>query len=177
MLRPTGRFDPGACHDRRGAHAVITDGGTDGNGDLASAGASNRWRSTRLTKGSQKRAAQRPICRWSDEYVGDRRWSVPDHGAPSILGGEEEDGEVQEDDVLTPGACGCSAWSEEVGIDGNHARSSGGRRGRRRSSSRLEASRHDCLDEEAAGNEAELLPLADLLRESSVDGGERRRLV
>ena len=43
------------------------------------------------------------------------------------------------------------------------------------SSSRTEAPRHDCLDEEEEGNEAELLPLADLLREASVDGGERRR--
>ena len=39
----------------------------------------------------------------------------------------------------------------------------------------MEASRHDCLDEEEEGNEAELLPLADLLREASVDGGEQRR--
>ena len=43
-------------------------------------------------------------------------------------------------------------------------------------SSRLEAPRHDCLDEEEEGDEAKLLPRFDLLREVSVDGGERRRL-
>ena len=31
------------------------------------------------------------------------------------------------------------------------------------------------MDEEEEGDEAELLPLADLLREASVDVGERRR--
>ena len=43
------------------------------------------------------------------------------------------------------------------------------------SSSRTEAPRHDCLDEEEEGNEAELLPLADLLREVSIVSIERRR--
>ena len=42
--------------------------------------------------------------------------------------------------------------------------------------SRVEAPRHDCLDEEEEGDEAKLLPRFDLLREVSVGGGERRRL-
>ena len=38
-------------------------------------------------------------------------------------------------------------------------------------SPRLEAPRHDCLDEEEEGDEAKLLPWFDLLREVSVGGG------
>ena len=40
---------------------------------------------------------------------------------------------------------------------------------------RLGALRHDCLEEEEEEITAELLPLADLLREACVDSGERRR--
>ena len=43
-------------------------------------------------------------------------------------------------------------------------------------SARLEAPRHDCLEEEEEGDEAELLPRLDLFRDVSVGGGERRRL-
>ena len=43
-------------------------------------------------------------------------------------------------------------------------------------STRLGAPRHDCLEEEEEGGEAQLLPQLDLLREVPVDGGERRRL-
>ena len=62
-------------------------------------------------------------CCRSDAHDGGRRRPVTDYGAPSALGGEEEDGEAQEDDVLTLGTCGCSAWSEEVRDGGNRARS------------------------------------------------------
>ena len=45
-----------------------------------------------------------------------------------------------------------------------------------RSSARFRASRPDCLEEEEEETTAELLPLADLLREACVDGGVQRRL-
>ena len=43
-------------------------------------------------------------------------------------------------------------------------------------SARLGAPRHDCLEKEEEGGEAQLLPQLDLLREVPIDGGERRRL-
>ena len=41
-------------------------------------------------------------------------------------------------------------------------------------SARLGAPRHDCLEEEEEGDEAQLLPQLDLLRAACVGGGERR---